>query len=945
MARKHDFDDDQDGIDDHDDLDDRDEDTGSDRSPRTRRLLRRAAVWGLALVGIGLGFLIPYTLYLNQQVTERFGALRWQVPTRVYARPLAVAAGVAMDARTLKTELGASSYRDDGRGDRPGTYAVKGNRWTISSRGFEDVGGSVGPSRIELTLSGGRIGGVRDLASGKAVRHARLDPARIATLYGQKQEERRLVRVSDVPGMLTDGLQAVEDRDFARHHGIDPMGMLRALYLFVKSGGEVKQGASTLTQQLARSGLLGIGKEQTPTRKFNEILYAIIIDARYDKGVIMEAYLNQVDLGQNGSQAIHGFASGAEFYFGRQLDDLNTEHVALLVALVKGPSWYNPRKWPERATARRNLVLDKMLETGIIDQKEHDRARKAPLGVTEVPGSMVANRFPAYIDLVRRQLARDYPRDAISGAGLSVMTGMSPSAQAYAEGAVKRTLDGIGNAKRPPLQAGMVVTDVHTGQVLAVVGSRSFQEHGFNRALDAQRPVGSLLKPFVYLLALSQPDRFTLATPVDDGPVSIILDSGKRWTPGNSDGRSHGTVALVDALARSYNQSTVRVGMEVGPERLADFVRTVSGVETERNPSLILGSTDQSPYAMAQLYQFLASTGQVQPLYAVRGVLDAEGQALSRYDNPPKPAQAGDAVAARLVTVALQQAVTSGTARQLLNDGLGKLGAAGKTGTSNDSRDSWFAGWTGDHLAVVWVGNDQNQPTGLYGATGAMRVWSGLFSRLPSSTLKAGDEGLEYQWVIDNQSTDAECPGARRYAFVAGFAPPYRPCLIDNIQQLDPAGDGDGEGGVRGFFDRLFNRDRPAEPPPAPAADSAAVQREREAYWREREAQERRRDAEDQAYWQRRQQQEDERHRMAEARAQAERERADREYRERQEREYQERLARERAYREARERDDLERRREEEERRRREDEERRRQQDYAGGTAVLTAACAVERWA
>lgn len=943
MARKHDFDDDQDDIDEHDDLDDRDEDSDSDRSPRTRRLLRRLAVWGLALAGIGLGFLIPYTLYLNQQVTERFGALRWQVPTRVYARPLTVAAGVAMDERTLKTELGAASYRDDGRGERPGTYALKGSRWTISSRGFEDVGGSVGPSRIELTLSGGRIRSVRDLVGSKPVRYARLDPARIATLYGQNQEERRLVRVSEVPGMLTDALQAVEDRDFARHHGIDPMGMMRGVFVWVKTLGKVKQGGSTLTQQLARSGLLGIGKEQTLTRKFNEILYAIIIDARYDKGVIMEAYLNQVDVGQNGSQAIHGFASGAEFYFGRQLDELNTEHVALLVALVKGPSWYNPRKQPERALARRNLVLEKMLETGIIDQQEHDRARKAPLGVTEVPGSMAANRFPAYIDLVRRQLARDYPRDAISGAGLSVMTGMSPSAQAYAEGAVKRTLDRIGSAKRPPLQAGMVVTDVHTGQVLAVVGSRSFQEHGFNRALDAQRPVGSLLKPFVYLLALSQPDRFTLATPVDDSPVSVLLDGGKRWTPTNSDRRSHGTVSLLDALAKSYNQSTVRVGMEVGPERLADFVRTVSGIDPERNPALILGSTDQSPYAMAQLYQFLASTGQVQPLYSVRGVLDAEGKALNRYDNPPKPAQAGDAVAARLVAVALQQAVTAGTARPLLRDGLGRLSPAGKTGTSNDSRDSWFAGWTGDHLAVVWVGNDQNQPTGLFGATGAMQVWSGLFTRLPSAALQPGNAGLEFQWVIDQHSTDAECPGAQRYAFVAGFAPPYRPCLIDNIQQMDPAGEGDGEGGVRGFFERLFERDAPPAEPPPPEADAAAMQREREAYWRERESQARRRQAEQDADWRRRQQEDDERARLAEARVEAERERREREDRERREREYQERLAREREYREAREREYLERRREDDARRRREEEERRREQDYAGGTAVLSAAAAAGR--
>ena len=799
MARKHHNA--SDDIDDIDDLDDAEEDadqdlddTGSGTGWR-RRLLS----WGLVAVAIGMGFLIPYTLYLNHQVTLRFGQLRWQVPTRVYARPLQVAQGMAMDARTLKTELDAASYRDDGKGERPGTYGRNGGRWRIASRGYQDVDGRIGPSRVEVALSGSRVLSVRDLQHSRAVKSVKLDPARIATLYGQKQEERRLVRISEVPPMLTDTLQAVEDRDFARHIGIDFSGMARAVFVSLKSG-ELRQGGSTLTQQLARSGLLGIGKEQTLSRKFNEILYALIIDARYEKGVILEAYLNQVDIGQRGSQAIHGFASGAEFYFGRHLDDLSTEHIALLVALVKGPSWYNPRRNPERAMARRNLVLANMLETGIIDQNEHDRAAKAPLGVTEVPGSMVANRFPAYVDLVRRQLARDYSEDELQSAGLTVLTGMSPSAQAYAEGAVTRTMKALGTSRRPPLQAGVVVTDVHNGEVVAVIGSRAFEEHGFNRAVQAQRPVGSLLKPFVYLLALAQPGKYSLASYVDDSPVTITLDNGKRWRPGNSDGRSHGSVRLIDALAMSYNQSTVRVGMEVGPQRLADLLRTLSGIDAGQNPSLILGSLDQSPYAMAQLYQFLASGGEIQPLHAVRGVLDANGKALNRYDEAPKPAQVGDAIAARLVTSALQQAVSSGTGRQLVSDGLGRLQAAGKTGTSNDSRDSWFAGWTGDHLAVVWVGNDQNAPTGLYGATGAMRVWSGLFSRLPSAQLQIGGKGVDWQWVVDGHTTDAGCPGARRIGFVSGFAPAYQPCMLAEPEAVD----GEDAGEEPGFWRRLF---------------------------------------------------------------------------------------------------------------------------------------------
>ena len=922
MARHQDIDDQDDDA--HDDEDDRLDET-SGRSWR-RRLLG----WGLTAVAIGMGFLIPYTLYLNHQVTMRFGQLRWQVPTRVYARPLLVAQGIAMDVRTLKTELDAASYRDDGEGKRPGTYGSKGGRWRIANRGYQDVGGRVGPSRIEVTVSGGRVQSVRDIERNRAVKSARLDPARIATLYGQKQEERRLVRISEVPPMLTDSLQAVEDRDFARHHGIDPSGMARALYLWVKSGGKTKQGASTLTQQLARSGLLGIGKEQTYSRKFNEILFALIIDARYEKGVILEAYLNQVDIGQRGSQAIHGFASGAEFYFGRQLDDLSTEHIALLVGMVKGPSRYHPRRNPERALVRRDWVLAKMLETRIINQQEYDRAIKAPLGVTDVPGSMVANRFPAYVDLVRRQLARDYSEEELQGAGLTVLTGMSPSAQAYAEGAVTRAMKALGTARRPPLQAGVVVTDVHSGEVVAVIGSRAFEEHGFNRAVQAQRPVGSLLKPFVYLLALAQPDKYSLATPIDDSPVSITLDNGKRWNPGNSDGRSHGTVRLIDALAQSYNQSTVRVGMDVGPQRLADLLRTLAGIDGGQNPSLILGSLDQSPYAMAQLYQFLASGGEIQPLHAVRGVLDSNGKALNRYDDAPKPAQAGDAVGARLVTSALQQAVTSGTGRQLMSDGLGRLQPAGKTGTSNDSRDSWFAGWTGDHLAVVWVGNDQNASTGLYGATGAMRVWSGLFSRLPTAPLQVDSKGIDIRWVVDTHTTDAGCPGARRIGFVSGFAPAYKPCLLaepDGGEAVD--GTGDNSGDQPGFWRAIFGlgeRETGAD-----EQDQRRQQQMREA--RDLQEQSRQEQSRQERDRQDRQNEDDQRYREAQA-SDDDRIRRDNEQR------FAEQRARDDAYREARERREREdaARREEERR----EQERREQERRERERGMLRAHSAVE---
>nr|WP_197974617.1 penicillin-binding protein 1B [Stenotrophomonas sp. CFBP 13718] len=798
---------------DSDDIDDLDDDNETGPSPWRRRVI----TWAMAAVALGLGFLIPYTVYLNHQVTQRFGELRWQIPTRVYARPLVLLPGKAMDAATLKTELAASAYRDDGNGKAPATYTVQGTRFTISSRGYNDVDGRVAPRRVELSLSGGTITSLRDPDSRKALKAARLDPARIATLYGQKQEERRLIRMEEAPDLLVTGLQAVEDKDFNRHHGIDLSGIARAVWVTVRSGGQSRQGASTLTQQLARSGLLGIGKEQTITRKFNEVLFALIMEARYDKRTIFEAYLNQVYLGQRGSQAIHGMSSGAEFWFGRDLSSLESEHIALLIGLVKGPSFYDPRRNPERALDRRNFVLGKLHEATLIDDAEYQRAVKAPLGVPENPGLVAANRFPAYVDLVRRQLGHDYPESVLQGAGMSVMSGMAPSAQAYAEGAVTRTVKSLENKRRPEIQAGLVLTDVHNGDVLAVVGGRDVAAPGFNRAIEAQRPVGSLLKPFVYLLALAQPDRYSLASWVDDSPVTVNLGRNRNWSPGNADNRSHGTVRLIDALAHSYNQATVRVGMQVGPERVTQLIHVLAGIKADSNPSVILGSTDQSPYAMAQLYQFLASGGEIQPLHAVRGVLDPQGKLLKRYDKTPAPAQEGDSIAANLISIGLQQVVSSGTAQRLNADGLGRLQAAGKTGTSNDGRDSWYAGYTGDHLAVVWMGNDQNEQTGLFGATGAMRVWSGIFSRLPTAPLKVSGKGVDWQYVdaTGSSATDETCPGARRFPFVVGYAPAYAPCTPPAAL---PEEGGEGEGGG---WRSWFGLDPKPEATPQPAAQPA----------------------------------------------------------------------------------------------------------------------------
>ena len=741
------------------------------QAPEQNHSLLKRGLWRLMFLFVGLvvGIGIPYIWYLDKQVRDQFAQLNWQVPSKVYAMPLALKPGLALDGSSLELELQAGGYKNDGQAKTPGTYSRNGGRFKITTREFFDVNGKELSNRLNVLIVSGRVNVVRDDKTRKTLNSAKIDPVRIATLYGNNTEERRLVKIDRVPKLLVDGLQAVEDRNFQNHIGIDPFGVARAIYVNIREVG-FEQGASTLTQQLVRS--LFLSNTKTITRKVKEALYALIIEARFDKKTILEAYLNQVYLGQVGDQSIHGIAAGSDFWFGRDVADLQPQEIALLIGLVQGPYYWDPRKYPERGLKRRMTVLNEFLEAGLLTPEQTAAAKQAPLGIVAKP-ILARNRAPAFLDIVRRQLAKDYDDEDLRGQGLTVLTTLSSSSQSYLEKAVSSTIESVQRKQGPELQAGAMVTDAQTGKILAAVGNRDVAMPGFNRALDAKRPVGSLLKPFVFMLALARPNEWSLSSWISDEVITVNTEDGKKWQPQNSDRRSHGTVSLSSALANSYNQATVRLGMQIGPERLADLMQSLTGEEVKARPSLLLGSVDLSVYTMTQMYQFLASGGRVQPLYAVRAVLDPQGKALNKYETETKTAQKGDAVAARLVSVGLQQTVTSGTARPLLRDGLGDLQSAGKTGTSNDSRDSWYAGYTGDHLAVIWVGNDKNESTGLYGATGAMRVWSRLFKKIPSKPLRISGDGLEWAYLDSSRfaTTDDYCAGARRAVFVAGYLP------------------------------------------------------------------------------------------------------------------------------------------------------------------------------
>lgn len=756
-----------------------------------------ARAWPFArwpvLIGIGfaIGFVVPYTLVLDHRVKTRVTEIDFTQPTRVYGRPQLLQAGVPMDKATLELELQMAGYTEAAHVARvPGTYSLDGDKFIIASRGYMDPVGGELPRRVRVTLGAGSVRSVFDLTADKPLRKTHLDPARIATLYGSEQEERIIVQLSELPPLLVQGVQAVEDRDFKNNHGIDLSSIVRAAWADLRAGRKV-QGASTITQQLVRN--LFLDRNKTLVRKFNEAVLSILLDAHYTKGQILAAYCNEVFMGQQGNQAVHGFAAASWFYFGRPVQTLRPQEIALLVGMVQGPSYYDPRRNPERAVARRNLALDAFHTTGLLNDAQWNTARAAPLDVTPKP-QLVVDRFPAFMDVVRNQLKQDFSDQQLRSGGLAVYTTLDPAAQVYSEQSLDETLHGLGK-RGDKLEGAVVVVEPATGNVLAMVGGRGSDTHGFNRAFDARRPVGSSLKPFYYLMALTNPSRWNVASLLDDSPISMKLPNGKLWTPQNDDHVSHGEVPMVEALAMSYNLASVHLGMQLGVDRVAAFLRSFGLTEVYANPSLLLGSVDVSPFQLAQLYEFFAADGHALPLLTLRGVLDAKGHVLKQYAT--RPGKGEYQQPERLVRWMMQQVAEYGTAAAIGNSSLAPLNVAGKTGTSDHQRDSWFSGFTGDRLAVTWMGRDDNQPTHLWGATGALRVWMKLFEKMPSAPLSTSiGDGLQYAWIdpATGQGSLPQCDGARQYPFIDGYAPTVQNhCYLQRLENLFGGGSNDAQ--------------------------------------------------------------------------------------------------------------------------------------------------------
>lgn len=742
------------------------------------------------LLAIGLVLLAGWTVYLDAVITARFEGRRFEVPSRVYARPLELFDGASVSVGALERELELSGF-ERGAAGAPGSYQRDGGHFTIRTRGFSFPDGDEPVRKIALTISGDRVQDFR-VIQGEDAPIVRLAPARIGGIYPAHKEDRVLVELAEVPALLPATLLAVEDRNFYDHFGLAPLSIGRAMLANIRAG-RIVQGGSTLTQQLVKN--LFLTRDQTLLRKANEALMSVLLELHYEKDDILQTYLNEVYLGQAGTRSIHGFGLASQFYFGQSLKDLEVQQIALLVGMVKGASFYNPRRNPDRALERRNLVISEMEQAGLIEPERAARARGLPLGVTDRP-SYSENLYPAYIDLVRRHLARDYKEEDLRTEGLRIFTTLDPAIQYAAEFAVSDTLPRLGGeALAKSLEAALVVTSKDSGEVLALVGGKDPRFSGFNRALDANRQIGSLVKPFIYLSALQQPERYTLMTPVLDKSFILEFDDGRRWQPKNYSGKERGEVPLHEALSHSYNLPTVRVGLDIGVDVVSDTL-TAFGVDTpiSRYPSMLLGSISLSPITVAQIYQGLATSGFNTPLRTIRQVTDASGEALSRYNLEVE--QVADPAAVHLVQYAMQETMREGTGRSAYNTLPRQLALAGKTGTTDNGRDSWFAGFSGDLLAVAWVGRDDNGGTPLTGASGALPVWTRFMAQIPQHSFSpVVPDGVNYHWVNSERQalTDKYCENARLLPFIAGSEPTQTVSCSGALERR-----------IRGWFEGLF---------------------------------------------------------------------------------------------------------------------------------------------
>lgn len=734
----------------------------------------------IAVVGFGYtGF--HYVERLDAEIQETFNGRKWDVPASVYARPLELYSSLKIEADILEKELQLADYRKENPVSAAGGYFRENGNFGIYTRGFHFASGFEKPVVIYVTIKNGAVSQIRSGETDEELAFVRLDPARIGSFHPKIHEDRVVIGAAQIPELLRQGLIAVEDRAFYAHHGVSPLAIGRALVANL-SAGKTVQGGSTLTQQLVKN--LFLDRSRTLTRKINEALMALLLDFHYSKDEIMTAYINEVFLGQDGGRAIHGFGLASQFYFQRELGDLSTAQLATLIGMVKGASYYDPRRHPVRCKARRDVVLDVFIDEKILSDSTYKLALAEPLGGDSEQKNGF-NRFSAYLDLVRFQLQDEYQREDLQTKGLQILTNLDPQVQWQVEKILEETVSELEKQRGSEGEQGaVVITRRETGEVLGLMGGRVNAAGSFNRALDANRPIGSLVKPAVYLTGLSE--GYTLASPLLDSAEGLAKGD-EEWNPKNYDKKEHGMVPFYYALAKSYNLATVRLGMDVGLEKVIETLKKMGYQEQiAAYPSLLLGAIDMSPLQVSQIYQTIASGGFYLPLRSIQSVITQDGELVTRYGLEIE--QRFSPALMELLTHGLSRVVTEGTARGYPFEP-GKF-YAGKTGTSDGLRDSWFAGFSSEYSGVVWLGRDDNKPTPFTGSSGALQVWGNIMTALTEDSTLPPSSSQDIVWTKVNitgvSGVNDGKPISTELPFIKGTEPkslPQRP--ISGLQAIE----------------------------------------------------------------------------------------------------------------------------------------------------------------
>ncbi|HEX3177562.1 MAG TPA: PBP1A family penicillin-binding protein [Methylomirabilota bacterium] len=752
---------------------------------RRRLTLSRLGLAAIVLIGLALVALLVYSWV----ELARFDRVEARRTAFVYAAPQALAVGVHVRHADLLGTLTRLHYTETRQAPQaPGQFRRGAAQWDLSLRGLP---GTSRPQVVHLQLKDERI--VRVTRDGRDIGAAALEPEVLTSAGDRPGEEYRPIQLADVPLVLMQAVLAAEDHRFFEHKGVDLRSLLRALWVNLRAG-RVAQGGSTITQQLVKNRLLD--PKRTLARKIDEAWLATLVEWRYPKERILEAYLNEIYLGHRGALAIRGVGAAARAYFHKEVHQLNLAESALLAGMLRGPNTYSPSVNPTRARERRDVVIGRMLELGFVSAADAQAARRQPVGVADGGSAQPA---PYFSDYVRQELEARYGDDAVRARDARIFTTLDLTLQRLAERAVARGLERL-EASRPRLrraadgqrlQAALVALDPATGHVRALVGGRDYQASQYNRATLARRQPGSAFKPFVYATAIASHEGhgFTAATFLDDSPLTLMLN-GAPWSPHNYEDRYLGRVTLRQALEQSLNAATVRLAQDVGLPAIVERARAfgLTGA-LEPVPSMVLGAFEVTPLELAGAYVPFANGG-MRPSgpHAVQSVQDRRGVVEPSDEGEPRtvlsPAEA------YVMTSLLEGVITSGTGAQAR--ALGVPGAiAGKTGTTNDGRDAWFVGYAPGLLTAVWVGFDSNEPHGLSGAQGALPIWAefmrpALEAYAPQSfTVPSGVLFADID--LDNgKLANRFCPHVGKEVFVAGTEP--EPCrdhggLGDRVQE------------------------------------------------------------------------------------------------------------------------------------------------------------------